>query len=187
MDPDPFDSLLNLEEDFYSQGYKQGHEDGVRQSRVEARLFGIEKGFEKFVVMGKLQARARILAARMSPASDSASTTAVEGGDGADTPGETLAARKENAISLRRLPANARLEKHIQTLLALVEPSTLSMANTDEAVAEFDDRLKRALAKEKVIERIIGDDGSGMAANGRGNKTTQLPGSGDMENFGGVR
>jgi len=47
------------------------------------------------------------------------------------------------------------VEKNIKMVHALVEPETLSTANTDEAVQDFDDRLKRAQAKAKVVTKMI--------------------------------
>ncbi|MCJ1344077.1 hypothetical protein MMC31_002279 [Peltigera leucophlebia] len=56
-------------------------------------------------------------------------------------------------------PNNPRLNKHILTLYALVEPASLSIQNTEEAVSDFDDRLRRAEGKVKIIERIVGEGG----------------------------
>lgn len=56
-------------------------------------------------------------------------------------------------------PNNPRLKKHILTLYALVEPASLSIQNTEEAVSDFDDRLRRAEGKVKIIERITGEGG----------------------------
>jgi hypothetical protein len=142
---DAFDNLLNLEERYYSEGYEQGIADGDRAGRIEGRAFGIEKGFEKFVEAGRLNARSIVWANRLPQASTTA--TAV-----ASTPGGAQ----------ERLPVlsggGARLEKNIVTLHALVEPDTLSTENTDEAVNDFDDRVKRAQGKARVIERQIGED-----------------------------
>lgn len=141
MADDPFDNLWSLEDGFYKEGYELGIRDGSRQSRISARLFGIEKGYEKFITMGYLQAKARIWTARLGPAESHETKTSVS-----------------KPPSLPVLGRNARLEKHLDTLWALVDPSTLSLENSDDAVAEFDDRLKRAQAKEKIIERLIGAD-----------------------------
>lgn len=54
-----------------------------------------------------------------------------------------------------------RLQKHILTLYALVEPASLSIQNTEAAVSDFDDRLRRAEGKVKIIERITGEGGDG--------------------------
>lgn len=56
---------------------------------------------------------------------------------------------------------NLRLTKHILTLYALVEPASLSIQNTEEAVSDFDDRLRRAEGRVKIIERITGEGGDG--------------------------
>ncbi|CAK7234703.1 hypothetical protein SCUCBS95973_009024 [Sporothrix curviconia] len=47
--------------------------------------------------------------------------------------------------------------KNLQTLYSLVEPGTLPTANTDEAVNDVDDRVKRAQAKARVLEKMVGE------------------------------
>ncbi|KAM0254243.1 hypothetical protein ACHAP5_000230 [Fusarium lateritium] len=136
---DPFEDVLNLEERFYSEGYQQGIKDGVQAGRIEGRSFGMQKGFEKFLESGRLASKAIVWANRMPP-KDSASSS----GD---------------ACTLPALPRNARLEKNINTLYALVEPDTLSTENSDEAVQDFDDRVKRAQGKAKIIEKMAGNAG----------------------------
>ncbi|KAM0200982.1 hypothetical protein ACHAQD_008082 [Fusarium lateritium] len=136
---DPFEDVLNLEERFYSEGYQQGIKDGVQAGRIEGRSFGMQKGFEKFLESGRLASKAIVWANRMPP-KDSASSS----GD---------------ACTLPALPRNARLEKNINTLYALVEPDTLSTENSDEAVQDFDDRVKRAQGKAKIIEKMAGSAG----------------------------
>ena len=51
---------------------------------------------------------------------------------------------------------------HIKTLHALAESESLSTENTEEAVADFDDRCKRAHAKAKIIERMAGEVKGGL-------------------------
>ncbi|OCL09925.1 DUF1715-domain-containing protein, partial [Glonium stellatum] len=153
MGDDPFDSVLDLEETYYQEGYDLGVADGSRAGRTEGRVFGIEKGFEKFTAMGMLYGRAAVWASRLPRKKE----------QGKDDKNKAIIAQDEVLFnflegSSERLPplaANPRLEKHIQTLFALVEPETFSTENTEEAVADFDDRLKRAGAKAKVIERIV--------------------------------
>lgn len=130
MASDPLDDVLNLEDRFYQEGYQQGLRDGVQAGRIEGRSFGMQKGFEKFVESGRLASKAIVWANRLPQSSPS--------------------------CTLPGLPKNARLEKNINTLYALVEPETLSTANTDEAVQDFDDRVKRAVGKAKIVERMAG-------------------------------
>lgn len=62
---DVFDSLLTLESQYHKEGYDLGVTDGARSGRIEGRLFGLQKGFEKFAEMGRLQGRAAIWHARV--------------------------------------------------------------------------------------------------------------------------
>lgn len=153
-DQDPFDSLLTLEDDLYTAAYAQGTADGARAGRIEGRIFGLEKGFEKFAALGELHGRASVWGARLPPAKSASEQAA-----GGLVESETA----EGDTSRPALPLfkeNDRLKKHIQMLLALTDPATFSTRNEEEAVADFDDRFKRAGAKAKVIERIIGETGN---------------------------
>ena len=62
---DPFDSLLSLEDKFYKEGYDLGVSDGTHAGLIEGRLFGLERGFEKYVSMGNLYGRAVIWTGRL--------------------------------------------------------------------------------------------------------------------------
>jgi len=138
------DAALNLEENAYQEGYRQGVEDGSRAGRVEGRAFGLEKGFEKFVELGRLHGRSCVWGARLLRDGDSPQPKSTD-------------AEKAEGHSIVGIPANARLEKHIRTLYALTEAAGVSTQNTEDEVSEVDDRLKRAKAKMKVIEQLVGE------------------------------
>ncbi|OAA36700.1 DUF1715 domain-containing protein [Beauveria brongniartii RCEF 3172] len=153
--PDPFDDVFTLEDRFYRQGYQQGLEDGEAAGRVEGRQFGMSTGFDKFLESGRLASRAIVWANRLPPAPQrSASSSSAAGASSASTATQQPAAGQ--ACSLPPLADNARLGKNIKTVYALLEPETLSTANADEDVQDFDDRLKRAQGKAKVVEKMIG-------------------------------
>ncbi|KAF2430711.1 DUF1715-domain-containing protein [Tothia fuscella] len=180
MDEDWFDSVLNLEDEYYEEGYKQGVEDGAKAGRIEGRLFGLEKGFEKYVEMGKLNGKACVWAARMpsnpysaEPEPESAAETPTQESNVKTEESRSETKTPNNAKSaLASLPSNARLEKHIRTLYALTEAESLSTQNTEDSVSDFDDRFKRAVSKAKVIQNIIGErstdgDVAGASSNGK--------------------
>jgi Essential protein Yae1, N terminal len=153
-DEDIFDAALNIEDTSYADGYAQGVSDGSHAGRVEGRIFGLEKGFEKFLEMGRLHGQARIWDARLPAATGSNSS---ETGNDQST---SEANAEETKSGLIPLPANPRLEKHIQSLLQLTDRSELSTTNDEDSVEDFDDRVKRARSKVKVIERLVGEQHS---------------------------
>lgn len=151
---DPFDTLLSLEDQYYNEGYELGVADGSRAGRIEGRVFGLEKGFEKFAAMGTLAGRCAVWEARLpdqmnTPKGPSESSTSNDG----------TTQEEESALRIATLPANARLQKHLQTLSALTEAESLSTENNEDSVSDFDDRLKRAEGKVKVVEKLIGEGG----------------------------
>ncbi|KAH0563480.1 hypothetical protein GP486_001946 [Trichoglossum hirsutum] len=163
---DPFVGLLNLEDNFYREGHSEGASDGAQAGLLEGRAFGLQKGFEKYLAMGRLHGRAVVWAGRLQkhqkflPEGTAAS-------NGESNRQEAGIAHSQLSFPqhphLRDLPENPRLEKHIMTLFALTEPATLSTQNTEDSVSDFDDRLKRALAKVKIIEKLIGESQFGRA------------------------
>jgi hypothetical protein len=189
---DPFDTLLTLEDTLYTAAYDLGVSDGARAGRIEGRVFGLEKGFEKFAELGELHGRSVIWGARLPSLATTSSTTEAK----------EEAVKKNGAETLPALADNARLKNNITLLHSLTDPETFDTANTEEAVADFDDRFRRAGAKAKVIERIVGESDStatskspvGSPARGKsgpvrvtgeGRKTKK--GDDSMEDFAGSR
>lgn len=137
---DLFDDALNVESRFHEQGYNNGLKDGAQHGLAEGRAFGLQKAFEKFLESGRLAGKSVVWANRLPGSNDN------------QTP---RAATTADSQSLSALPNNARLEKNINTLYSLVDPKALSTENLDAAVQDFDDRLKRAHGKERIIDRVV--------------------------------
>ncbi|TKA23479.1 hypothetical protein B0A50_07506 [Salinomyces thailandicus] len=138
-DPDPFDTLLTLEDQYFTEGYNLGTTDGSRAGRIEGRIFGLEKGYEKAIEMGKLNGRAAVWKARMVHQSN-----AKTGGGNAEV----------DAVGLK---GTERLKKHIERLAELTEFESLETRNEEAAVNEFDERLAGARAKATLIGKIVGE------------------------------
>ena len=160
MAADPFEGLFSVEDDLYEEGYRLGQADGLQAGRLEGRAFGIEKGFEKFVAMGRVQGQSAILSARLRTASEATASREIQ----------SLSVMPESSSrsTLPPLPENARLEKHVASLGAMADPRSVSTRNTEDAVSNFDDRLKRLVAKIKVVERMVGQGSVSTPTNGRG-------------------
>lgn len=164
---DFFDDVLHLEDKFYADGHRQGVADGERAGRAEGRVFGIEKGFDKFVEAGRLYGRALVWANRLPRAQQDRQPVVPPAGTPAAAAAAAVPPLEDGARDALpqeplRLPVlttgGARLEKNVLALHALVEPETLSTENVDDAVNDFDDRVKRAQGKARVIERQTGED-----------------------------
>jgi hypothetical protein len=153
---DPFDDLLTLEDTLYTAAYDLGVSDGAHAGRIEGRIFGLEKGFEKFAELGHLHGRSVIWGSRLP---DLTSTANLTSPPSRDHNGKDSEERKH----LPRLHTSARLHSNTTLLHSLTDPETFSTSNTEEAVADFDDRFKRAGAKAKVIERIVGETSASTA------------------------
>ena len=139
---DPFNVLLNLEDTYYNEGYNLGLADGAQAGRTEGRLFGLEKGFEKFMEFGRLQGKSTVWSARLPDESGL-------------RPGE--------ANIMSPLSGSERLKKHVQRLRDLTDPESLEVQNSEDAVAEFDERLRDARSKAALIEKIVGDDEAALS------------------------
>lgn len=152
MDDDPLDSLLDIEEDYYQEGYELGEADGAHAGYVEGKLFGIEKGYEKGLAMGKMFGKALVWKSRLrretTLSADGAAAAAVE----SHFPELDLA-----LAELARFSEAGRLGNNIDQVLATTDLDNISSGNEDDSVADFDDRLKKAAAKIKIISRVIGE------------------------------
>ena len=177
MEEDPFDTVQNLERQFYNEGYALGLEDGTKAGLLEGRFFGLEKGFDKFVEMGKLRGRSIVWSSRLSstgphdlsisiPPDTSPSTLQEEAGH-LGSPDETSKEQGTRGAAttyrLLQFPYGVRLGKHLHTFHALSEPESLDTHNSEDAVSEYDERLKRAKTKAKIIEKLIGEESTSMS------------------------
>lgn len=49
------DLVLNLEEEYYTKGYKEGQEESTKQQYKEGKEYGYQTGFQRFLVVGYIQ------------------------------------------------------------------------------------------------------------------------------------
>lgn len=190
---DPFDDLLNLEEQYYKEGYDEGFKDGAEAGRVEGYSLGLKKGFEKFVEAGRLQSKAVVWANRIpkyqqrrqlqqqlqqdttpEQQEQRSSIASVDAGVKlGEDPSELIKEMKDT--QLPPIQGNPRLEKNIEMLYGLVEPGTLSMNNDDDAVNDFDSRMKGAHGKLRIIERAVGEGASRNVTNTLSSSSSSSP------------
>ena len=162
------DSLLDLEEDFYKEGHDLGAADGAQAGYTEGSVFAVEKGFEKFIELGRLYGKALVWAQRLAdsnaakqnPAQDGSTTIIPQTTTTTATiNGKDLDVTLEPSVcaEMATLPPSSRLAKNLDILLELVDPASLVMDNTEEAVTDVDERLKGAIIKAKLIQRALGE------------------------------
>lgn len=184
------DSLLNLEETFYAEGFALGKADGIESGRREGRAFGLSRGYERFAAMGRLHGRAVVWSSRLQEMPQDSVPTHVasenveeveklpgssavghdvflpdlrdpdgaHAGDDTETQLQTGPdLEKLRNLSWKSTRANPRLRKHVALLYGLTEPESLDVQNTEDAVADFDDRLKRATAKAGIVGKLFSE------------------------------
>ncbi|TKA76788.1 hypothetical protein B0A55_05843 [Friedmanniomyces simplex] len=158
---DPFATLFNLEDQFYTEGYILGNTDGSRAGRIEGRLFGLDKGFAKFAEMGRMNGRAGVWGTRLPlsaapvPGSNDLKGRGVSA-QSSSTPTSSPSGTKGTLVPL--LSSSDRLRKHIERLSELTDPESLETKNTEDAVAECEERLAGARSKVTLIAKVVGED-----------------------------
>ncbi|KAI6248222.1 hypothetical protein HI914_03699 [Erysiphe necator] len=162
----PFTEVLNLEQDFFQSGFEQGLIDGEAAGRLEGRTLGLEKGFEKFCEAGRLYGRSLIwanqqpyLPPKIDHETKKEDNVDENNGDIANQVRKShvacTASISELDFALPPIPNYQKLSQRIKSLHDLMEPETLSFENTEEAMSDFDDRLKKARAKLRLIQKLI--------------------------------
>ncbi|KAK4896941.1 hypothetical protein LTR27_005188 [Elasticomyces elasticus] len=162
---DPFATLLNLEDQYHTEGYNLGVTDGSLSGRIEGRLFGLEKGFTKFTEMGRMNGRAAVWKARSSKNPQTADA---------------------DAVKFVPISSSDRLRKHITRLTELTDPDSLETKNTEDAVDEGEERLAGARSKFTLIARIVGEDDTARSSAEVEVKRPTGKGNGEMEDFAGL-
>lgn len=49
------DKLLDLEEEFYSEGFKQGSIENVKHNYIEGKQYGLQVGFQRYLLLGQIK------------------------------------------------------------------------------------------------------------------------------------
>lgn len=122
---------------FYQEGYILGLADGEQAGRTEGRVFGLEKGFEKFLELGRLQGRCSVWKARISYSVVPPTT------------GEDTGPVKNVQIT------SPRVQKQVESLAILL--TNPPFKNDEESVEEVEETLKRGRNKAKVLSNMLGE------------------------------
>ena len=121
----------------------------------------MENGFEKFVEMGRLYGKALVWAQRLANSKSDETSEATHQVQQQDS----LSLDPSICNEMPRIPAHsARLTRTLATLLELVDPASLDMSNSEEAVNDVDERLKGAAMKAKLIQRAMGEGEEPLSA-----------------------
>jgi len=162
MDSDFLDGLLQLEDEFYNEGYKLGVTDGAQAGYAEGSVFAIEKGFEKLLEFGRLYGKGLVWAQRLAVPEQDQVIKATQYGD--EVPANIVSGDAEELFvepavcrEMPCVPKGTRLQKNVRVLLEQVDPATLSLDNTPDAISEVEERLKGAVLKTKLIQRAFGE------------------------------
>jgi hypothetical protein len=143
---DGLDDLMRMEAGFYDEGYKAGVDDGTQAGLIEGKLFGIQKGYEKALELGKLRGRAMVWSSRFSENPQIVYASSQDEHDMSSV-----------AASLPRFENSERLRKQVEALKQLVNADRLDASNSDDAVAAFDELMIKVRNKAKVISNITGE------------------------------
>ncbi|KAF2704867.1 hypothetical protein K504DRAFT_494651 [Pleomassaria siparia CBS 279.74] len=180
---DPFTTLLTLEDTLYTTAYTSGTVAGAKAGKIEGRIFGLEKGFEKFAALGHLHGRSVVWGARLQASLRPSREVVVE----KEEEEEEAKKYQEKQCILPVLPALPRLPPHITLLHSLTDPPTFSTSNTEDAVADLDDRFKRGTSKAKIISLLLKepDSAAALATFASPNGSPRHGGKGRREGAGG--
>lgn len=55
MDIDALDEVLNLEEQYYNEGFNEGQEFSTKEQYIEGKEYGYQTGFQRFIIIGYMK------------------------------------------------------------------------------------------------------------------------------------
>ncbi|SGZ48332.1 CIC11C00000005112 [Sungouiella intermedia] len=55
MDDLTLDEALDVEENFYAEGYRDGKEQSAKEQFLEGKVYGLQTGFQRFLLIGYIQ------------------------------------------------------------------------------------------------------------------------------------
>lgn len=155
MTDDLLGGLLDLEEGFFKEGYEAGIADSEYAGTLEGKIFGIEKGYDKALELGKLHGRALVWLRRQQSTSKEAAEASKGNADEVSSADSGTLHRALNAMS--DLPKNSRLKKNIETLISMSDPANVPNDNSDESVSLVEDAIAKSKAKAKMVATVTGE------------------------------
>lgn len=144
---DIFSPLLDLEDQYHSEGYNLGLADGAKAGRVEGRVFGLEKGFEKFVELGRLRGRALLWQAQVQESGNERLKKHIDRLAALTDPNEFAIDNSEEAVEdieerLRDARGKERIVK--RTLTDQKGPAGSTRETADKSISPQTLRVKRS-------------------------------------------
>ncbi|OBA20214.1 DUF1715-domain-containing protein [Metschnikowia bicuspidata var. bicuspidata NRRL YB-4993] len=62
------DDVLNLEDGYYEKGFHEGHEHSAKEQFMEGKVYGLQTGFQRFLIVGYLHGLLEEWSQEKSPA-----------------------------------------------------------------------------------------------------------------------
>lgn len=155
MADDLLGDLLELEDGFYKEGFEAGVADSAYAGMLEGKIFGIEKGYDKALELGKLHGRGLVWQQRQRPDSQIKAESSSQTLSG--SPSATPSSLRDALSAMNSLPKSSRLEKNIESLVSLSEPKDVPNDNSDESVGQVEDAIAKSKAKAKMVAITAGE------------------------------
>jgi hypothetical protein len=158
MSTDPFDEILELEDGFYKEGFEAGVTDSEYAGLIEGKVFGIEKGYEKALEIGKARGRALVWQRRLDQ-DFGGKTENMSSTNGQDSTQSLISGTGLSGVvsTLAPIASNARLKKHIDFLLSVTDSDSIAKDNSDDSVGEMDERITKVGTRMKMISKMVGE------------------------------
>ncbi|CUM68521.1 uncharacterized protein PRCAT00006247001 [Priceomyces carsonii] len=113
------EEVLNLEEQSYQKGFEEGIAKGAQERYIEGKEYGLQTGFQRFLIVGYLKGLAEYWEDNIS------------------------------SYDQKSLPS------HISQLKELL--NGVPTSNEEEDVADYDNKVKKARNKARLIANMVGD------------------------------
>ncbi|OWB59908.1 hypothetical protein B5S31_g338 [[Candida] boidinii] len=143
-DEDDFnlDSVLNLEEKYYEDGFKEGQLAGKKNLLKEGKELGIQTGFQRFLLLGQFNS---LVNKWLLTVEEHINT------DGHET-SKDIKGKERNWVKLK-----SQIESVRRLIHSIIENDTVTLSNSSADVVLFENVLKQSRAKIRTLSSTMGD------------------------------
>ncbi|ODV85502.1 hypothetical protein CANARDRAFT_23035 [[Candida] arabinofermentans NRRL YB-2248] len=150
-----FDSVLNLEDQYYNEGFNEGQLEGSMKQFHEGKELGIQTGYQRLLIIGQLRTLVNYWIEKIDRLIESNTM-------GTESSSSDLSVSVVSVSVKKPKRDNHKVKKTLDGLKMLLDSlydnDKINLTNSDEDVQTYETILKKARAKVRSLSTVLGDE-----------------------------